>query len=296
MLEAQEMVLQALETQVGGTAIATANDTDKMKEGFAQFSQTLGLVLLPILQKITPSLLAISQWAKDNTSVIVAVGAVVGGLAVAILAANAALKIWSITTAVFSGIQAAFNAVVALNPIFLMVAALVAVGAALVILQMKFNIFGKVFEFVGGLAGTFFDGLKNGFAIVVSAVTGYVRTLTSIYKGLFNGIASIWNNTVGKLSFKIPGWVPGLGGKGFEVPKIPELAMGGIVNSPTLALIGEAGPEAVVPLNGSNTPNMGNNTTITINVQGGDPNAVVSALRAYMRQNGSVPIKVSNIF
>ena len=34
--------------------------------------------------------------------------------------------------------------------------------------------------------------------------------------------------------------------------------------------------------------------SININVNGGDPNAVVSALRTYMRQNGSVPIKTSN--
>ena len=37
-------------------------------------------------------------------------------------------------------------------------------------------------------------------------------------------------------------------------------------------------------------------SNITINVQGGDPNAVVSALRAYMRTNGSVPIRVSNAY
>jgi hypothetical protein len=35
---------------------------------------------------------------------------------------------------------------------------------------------------------------------------------------------------------------------------------------------------------------------MSINVYGGDPNQVVEALRSYMRQNGSVPIKVSNIF
>jgi phosphotransferase system HPr-like phosphotransfer protein len=40
---------------------------------------------------------------------------------------------------------------------------------------------------------------------------------------------------------------------------------------------------------------MGGNN-VTINVSGGDPNAVVAALRTYMRQNGSVPIRVSNIF
>jgi hypothetical protein len=57
-------------------------------------------------------------------------------------------------------------------------------------------------------------------------------------------------------------------------------------------MIGEKGPEAVVPLTGNNAPNMGNN--ITINVNGGDPNAVVAALRTYMQRNGSVPIRVTN--
>jgi hypothetical protein len=35
---------------------------------------------------------------------------------------------------------------------------------------------------------------------------------------------------------------------------------------------------------------------VTIHVNGGDPNAVVAALRTYMRQNGSVPIRVGNAF
>jgi predicted ThiF/HesA family dinucleotide-utilizing enzyme len=40
---------------------------------------------------------------------------------------------------------------------------------------------------------------------------------------------------------------------------------------------------------------MGGNS-VTINVSGGDPNAVVAALRTYMRQNGSIPIKTNNAF
>jgi SLT domain-containing protein len=87
--------------------------------------------------------------------------------------------------------------------------------------------------------------------------------------------------------------VPGLGGKGFDVPNIPMLAQGGIVTSPTLAMIGEAGPEAVIPLD--RMGQMGGNN-VTINVNGGDPQSVVNALRTYMRQNGSVPIRVSNIY
>jgi hypothetical protein len=265
-----------------------------MKFAIAGVSDTFGAMLLPVIDALAPKLAAFTEWASKNSTLLGVLTLVFGGLAVAILAINGAMMVWRATTAAFTVVQAAFNAVMALNPIFLLVALFVAVGAALVILQLKFNIFGKVFEGVGKIAGTVFDGIKTGFGVVVDAVTGYVKTLVGIYKGLFNGIASVWNNTVGKLSFKIPGWVPGLGGKGFEVPRIPELADGGIVNSPTLALIGERGPEAVVPLTGNNTPNMGNN--ITINVNGGDPNAVVSALRSYMRTNGSVPIRVSSAY
>jgi hypothetical protein len=60
-------------------------------------------------------------------------------------------------------------------------------------------------------------------------------------------------------------------------------------------MIGEAGPEAVIPLDRMGQMG-GGGTTVNINVNGGDPNAVVQALRTYMRQNGSVPIRVSNIF
>lgn len=42
----------------------------------------------------------------------------------------------------------------------------------------------------------------------------------------------------------------GLGGKslGFNIPQIPQLAQGGVIEHPTVAMIGEAGKEAVVPL------------------------------------------------
>jgi SLT domain-containing protein len=71
------------------------------------------------------------------------------------------------------------------------------------------------------------------------------------------------------------------------------LATGGIVTAPQIALIGEAGPEAVIPLDRMGEFGMGGGNNVTINVQGGDPNAVVDALRAYMFRNGSVPIRVS---
>jgi hypothetical protein len=78
-----------------------------------------------------------------------------------------------------------------------------------------------------------------------------------------------------------------------ELKGIPAMADGGIIrHSPggTLALIGEGGrDEAVIPLDRMG----GMGTTVNISVNGGDPNAVVDALRRYMQLNGSVPIRVS---
>jgi hypothetical protein len=82
------------------------------------------------------------------------------------------------------------------------------------------------------------------------------------------------------------------GGLMLDLKGIPAMANGGIIrHSPggTLALIGEGGrDEAVIPLD-----RMGGGNNVTINVNGGDPNAVVDALRRYMQLNGSVPIRVS---
>ena len=64
---------------------------------------------------------------------------------------------------------------------------------------------------------------------------------------------------INKISFKAPDWVPGIGGKGwgFNIPQIPKLAKGGIINQPGRgvnlgnAIAGERGQEGVIPLTNS---------------------------------------------
>jgi hypothetical protein len=73
---------------------------------------------------------------------------------------------------------------------------------------------------------------------------------------------------------------------------IPAMAAGGIVTGPTLALIGEAGPEAVIPLNRNNTPT-GNTINLTVNAgMGADGNQIgreiVDAIKRYERVSGPV--------
>jgi hypothetical protein len=62
------------------------------------------------------------------------------------------------------------------------------------------------------------------------------------------------------------------------------------VTSAQLAMIGEKGPEAVIPLSKMGQFGMGGGGGITVNVNGGDPNQVVAAIQRYVRQTGAVPL------
>lgn len=75
------------------------------------------------------------------------------------------------------------------------------------------------------------------------------------------------------------------------------MASGGVVTRAQTVTVGEAGPELIIPLDKMGSMGFGGNGGgVTINVNGGDPNAVVQALRNYMRQNGSIPIKTANLY
>ena len=281
-------VTTRLDANYKGMAETVANSAGgsfkKLSIALSETKESIGAALLPVVQVMAEKFAAIGQLAQENSGLFVTLGVVIGGIALAVIAVNTALKVYEAYTKLVAAATYLWNAALAANPLVLLGIAIAAVVAALVIAYMKFEAFRN-------LVDTLFNGMKTGFKIVVDVIRGYIETLVGFYKGLFNGIADVWNNTVGKLSFKIPSWVPGIGGKGFEVPNIPKLADGGIVTSPTIAMIGERGPEAVIPLSGRNAPAMGNN--ITINVNGGDPNAIVDALRRYNRSNGPLPVRVA---
>ncbi|AXQ60645.1 tape measure protein [Gordonia phage Ali17] len=75
----------------------------------------------------------------------------------------------------------------------------------------------------------FFRNLPGKIKQFASAIWEPIRESA---RTVFNAIANLWNNTVGKLSFRAPDWVPGLGGKGFDVPDIPLMRTGGKVHGP----------------------------------------------------------------
>ena len=99
----------------------------------------------------------------------------------------------------------------------------------------------------------FFVGLWNGIIQGVNGLAAGVRTvfgsIVGIIKAPINAIIGGVNAVIrGLNSIKVPDWVPGLGGAHPNFPTIPMLAKGGVVDNATMAIIGEAGKEAVMPL------------------------------------------------
>lgn len=277
--------LGVLEGTFTGAADAAANSAQGGMKRFgiaiSEAKENIGAALLPAVQSLMGPLMALGDWAQTHTTTFLVIAGTIGGIAVAVLAVNTAMKIWEAGTKIWTAMQWAWNAAVNANPISLVVIGIAALIAGLVLAYNHFEGFRNVINAVG-------SALKTGFMIWLSAIRTEIDVLYTVFKTLFNGIASMWNSTIGKLSFSIPSWVPGIGGKGFNVPDIPMLADGGIVTGPTLAMIGERGPEAVIPLSRGAGAGMGGN--VTINVNGGDPQAVVDAVKRWYRQNGPLPV------
>lgn len=99
----------------------------------------------------------------------------------------------------------------------------------------------------------FFSGLWNG---IVQGVTGLAAGIKNVFSSIIGIIKAPINAIIGGVnavirglnSIKVPDWVPGLGGAHPNFPTIPMLAKGGVVDNATMAIIGEAGKEAVMPL------------------------------------------------
>lgn len=142
----------------------------------------------------------------------------------------------------------------------------------------------------------FFTDVKD---FIVSGSSAIWTPFYNAFKSVLNSIIGIWNRLDFSIDISVPDWVPVVGGRGFKVadifPDVPFLAKGGIVTSPTLAMIGEAGPEAVIPLNKAGA--MGNTYNITVNGaldSEGTARTIVNLLNnSYYRGTGGATALVS---
>lgn len=95
------------------------------------------------------------------------------------------------------------------------------------------------------ITGVFSGNWSQAWEGIKSIFSGVWDGILSICKGVINGITGAVNVVIrGLNSLKVPDWVPGIGGKGINIPEIPQLAKGS-KNTPDTFIAGEAGPELI---------------------------------------------------
>lgn len=260
-----EEVMAAIAKTTGGAATVAANtNAGKMKRlslAMKETKESIGTALIPVFEKLLPYLQKFAAWAEKNPGLMTAAAVAVGVLSAAVVIMNAAM---------------------ALNPVGLVVIAIVALIAGLIAAYKKFEGFRKIVDALFGAVKWW----------ITNVTIPYIKIMVQAFKAAFNLIAKQWNATVGGFEVKIPSWFKYLGGalslvagKEFTIPKMPTLgddapARAGGEGS------GHNGPLAIIPANTS--ANSGMNITVQTGV--GDPvaigKAVSDVLVAYNRRTG----------
>jgi hypothetical protein len=250
-----------------------------------ELKESIGAAVMPALQALMPYLMKFATWAQENPDLVkIAAGAIVG-LTASIVAMNIAM---------------------ALNPLGAMVLGLGAIATGAAIVYVKFEQFRPLLLGLFGPAGIavgavlyFKDTIIDAFNTIKNLGASIFNGIGTAFKGVINAVVA---GLEGGLNFAIKGLNTILDGIDaaagpfvnfgtIPTVNLPRLAEGGIVTGPTIAMIGERGPEAVIPLNRAGGMGMGGNT-ITVNVNGGDPNSIVRALQQYTRNTGPLPVGI----
>jgi len=207
----------------------------------------LAISLVPLFQILAPLMAELATWLMANQEIIATL-----------------INIVIIVVGVIALLVGAFN------PVTLVI--MIVIGAVVLLIKYWKEISGVILWIAGLIKNVFFVQ----FAAIFNALAFIWNT---VLKPMFDGMILVWDllavfwKTVLQPIFKA--LLDGLGivGDGFkafinglidmvnlfidllnaipfvDIPKLTKLATGGIVTSPTIAMIGEAGPEAVVPLN-----------------------------------------------
>jgi hypothetical protein len=290
----------------------------KFRDVFERVRSVLGDVGKYVTGTVIPAVQTLGQWIMRNKDWLAALVVTIGTALVIWKTYTTAMALWKAAQLAAIAVQAAWNVVMAANPIGIIIVAIAALVAGLVFFFTKTEMGKKIWQgFTDFLVAAWdwitvaaknvwaflkkvwgwsplgiivqnWDKIVAGFKAYIALVRGYFQGIwdfikkvwgfsplglivtnwdkimaffkgipaklkagfskvtefiTAPFKSAFNAIAGFWNSTVGKLSFKAPSWVPGIGGKGWDVPDIPYLADGGTALGSGWSVVGERGPE-----------------------------------------------------
>jgi len=296
-----------------------------MKKMFQDIADKIRPVFNFLGEKIPKAVQKFGDFVKNNTGTVKVFVAALGVLAVVLGVVAAVLYILSINPIVLIiiAIGVAVAALAAGIKYLYDRFEIVRTVLDLIVAAWKFQ-----FDIMLAVVKMVFAGIKSQvdnliavFSSLWRATQGLREGMVNIFVGVFEGIKNALRtgynslikmiNPIIKKLHKLPGlsWLPvdGLpewpGDSGsardrFQSNDVTMMATGGIVTKPTLGMVGEAGPEAVIPLSKLNMG--GGSTTINVTVNASPLSspadvglAVVDALKAYERRNGSLPLKVA---
>lgn len=134
----------------------------------------------------------------------------------------------------------------------------------------------------------YITGLPQKLGDAFSKITDYI---TRPFRTAFNYVVDAWNNTIGRLSWSVPDWVPFIGGNSISAPRLPKYHTGGIVpgvfGAETLAVL-QAG-EQVIPAGGGGD----GGGPIIFGSDGSDfGDFILNEVRKAVNRRGGDPIRV----
>lgn len=243
---------------------AMAGLAEKAQPAITTFKTSMAEMLTAVLAKfeevdiegivsdISAVIVESVNWILDNKDLLLAAITGIGAafltwkVATMIQTVVGAIKALTVATQGQTIAQKLLNAAMNANPIGLIVTAVGLLVTAFVLLWNKCEGFRNFFI-------NMWEGIKKIGSSVADFIGGIFQRKINTIKGIINAVISLINGAIGainKLKVNIPDWVPKYGGSSFglNIPKIPTLGEGGVVDKATLAMIGEAGKEVVMPL------------------------------------------------
>jgi hypothetical protein len=168
---------------------------------------SLGEALLPAVTAVTTAFAGLATWISQNTTTVTILAGVIGGLAVTILAINAAMKIYTATTAAWSAVtkvatvvQKALNAAFRANPIGFVITAIMLLVAGIVLLWNKNKAFRNfvtaAWKAIANAAKVAWNAIKQAVLSVVSWIVSRVKAMSAIvsavWRAVRTGASSAW--------------------------------------------------------------------------------------------------------
>lgn len=138
-------------------------------------------------------------------------------------AAAAASRIWA-------GAQWLMNASLWASPITWIVLGVLLLVGVIILIATKTDWFQRAWraswKWIKEAASSTWEFIKKIPGWIGDAFGKIADFISTPYKKAFNLIADAWNNTIGRLSWKVPNWIPGIGGNTISVPNLPHFHAG----------------------------------------------------------------------